>query len=251
MLCHNCARCDCTDGGCTMNDRPAQANDNGTMRPPSVGRAKVLAGAETFKDQGIANLSDTYRGQIFLESGEIKPAIIKDIPLRELANEVMAAALARVLALPVPPAFLALASPSVIAAKHAPRVGNDFLLFASADVSSPSVAQLVVGPDVWEKLQPIAETLISNGWTGDLYGFDAWAANVDRHIGNILFGGRNSAWLIDHGRCFTGPTWEASDLNAAQLFPHRLREWLTPLISPTDRDRFATEAAVLSDRLRA
>lgn len=234
-----------------MNEGRSQANDNGVVRSPAVGRAKVLAGAQTFKDQGIANLSDTYRGQIYLANGEVKPAIIKDIPLRELANEVMAAALAKVLSIPVPPAFLALASPAVIAARHAPKVDNDFLLFASADVSSPSVAQLIVGPDLWERLRPIAEMLISNDWTGDLYGFDAWAANVDRHIGNILFGGSNSTWIIDHGRCFTGPNWQAPDLNAAQLFRHRLKEWLTPLIAPNDRDRFAIKAAALADRLRS
>jgi hypothetical protein len=71
----------------------------------TVGLARVLAGARSFKDQGIANLSDTYRGQILIGQSEVRQAIIKDIPVREIANEVLTAALALAISLPVPLPF--------------------------------------------------------------------------------------------------------------------------------------------------
>jgi hypothetical protein len=97
----------------------------------------VLVGAKSFKDRGIANLSDTYRGQILLASGEVKTAIIKDIPIRELANEVMTAALAHAISLPVPPAFIALAEPANLSTRFASKIGTSSLVFASADVGCP------------------------------------------------------------------------------------------------------------------
>ena len=111
---------------------------------PTVGFARVLAGAKSFKDQGIPNLSDTYRGQILIGQSEVRAAIIKDIPLREVANEVLAATLASAISLPVPPPFIALASPSDLVTKHASKLGASSVLFASADVNSPSISQIIV-----------------------------------------------------------------------------------------------------------
>jgi hypothetical protein len=116
--------------------------DNRIME--TVKFARVLAGAKSFKDLGIPNLGDTYRGQVLLSDGQLQAAIIKDIPLRELANEVFAATLCAALSLPAPSAFIALASPNDLNVRHAPRLGGSPVLFASADVGSPSIAQIVV-----------------------------------------------------------------------------------------------------------
>jgi hypothetical protein len=221
---------------------------------PTVELARVLAGAKSFKDQGIANLSDTYRGQILVGKSEVRAAIIKDIPIREVANEVLAATLGIAISLPVPPAFIALAAPSDLTTKHASKLGGSAILFASADVSSPSVAQMIVAPDdiaALAALRAVAELLIDSGWLGEFYGFDSWAANIDRHIGNLLIGSNGRPWLIDHGRCFTGNTWQIGDLDPSKLFRHRLKEWLTPLVDDKDQKRFSSAAAALTAKLIA
>jgi hypothetical protein len=211
-----------------------------------------LAGAKSFKDHGIANLSDTYRGQILIGESEVRTAIIKDIPVREVANEVLAATLAIAMSLPVPPPFLALASPSDLPTKHASKLGVSSLLFASADANSPSVAQIVVAQSPQAQMaamQMVAKSLIDCGWLGEFYGFDGWSANVDRHVGNVLIGSNRQPWLIDHGRCFTGAAWSPADLDAAKLYRHRLKEWLTPLLNDAEQRRFSAAAAAMAPKL--
>jgi hypothetical protein len=97
--------------------------EEGASPPALIGRGRLLLGATTFKDAGIANLSDTYRGQILTEKG-VRSAIVKDIPIRELANELMAAVLATELGLHVPPAFIVAAAETVLVTKYAPKVGK-------------------------------------------------------------------------------------------------------------------------------
>lgn len=227
-----------------MSTRSATTVNSANQNSPP-GLATVLAGLTSFKDLGIPNIGDTYRGQILLASKEVRSAIIKDIPQRELANEILIAALASALSLPVPDSFLAIAAPEVLKSSKAPKLGTSSLLFASTDVSYPSVAQLVLQPINPIILPTIAETLLKTGNLASFYSFDSWSANIDRHVGNILLGS-NKAWLIDHGHCFTGATWKVSDLAAATLFRHRLKEWLTPLLTEADRKKLATEAAALA-----
>ena len=167
---------------------------------PTVQLARVLAGAKSFKDQGIANVNDTYRGQILIGQNDVRTAIIKDIPIREVANEVLAATLGLAISLPVPPPFIALASPSDLTTKHASKLGGSSILFASADVNSPSVAQIVVAqavPAQIAAMKVVAKALTDCGWLGEFYGFDGWTANIDRHVGNVLIGSNQQPWLID------------------------------------------------------
>ncbi|WP_166304366.1 HipA family kinase [Bradyrhizobium sp. 2S1] len=220
---------------------------------PTVGFARLLAGARSFKDQGIANVSDTYRGQILVGQGDVRTAIIKDIPIREVANEVLAATLAIAISLPVPPPFLALASTSDLATKHASKLGGSSLLFASADVNTPSIAQIVLVNGV---PQPAAIDFVANAMKqctqlGEFYGFDGWAANTDRHTGNVLIGPNQQPWLIDHGRAFTGEAWKPADLDPSKLYRHRLKEWLTPLLNDAEQKRFSALATAMVPTLSA
>lgn len=196
---------------------------------PTLGMARLLRGAIAFKDDGIPNLGDTYRAQILTDNG-VRNAVVKDIPLRELANELMSAALALELGLPVPPAFLAVADADALVTRHAPKISGASLLFASADLISPSVEQIIItklGLDA-RALRRVFDALVASGRLGNFYGFDAWAANIDRHTGNIMLASDALPWLIDHGRCFTGQNWVPTDLVADQPFTSRLKEWLTP-----------------------
>jgi hypothetical protein len=220
---------------------------NGTVTN-SVLLATVLAGARKFKDLGIPNLGETYRGQILLASNEVRTAIIKDIPLRELANEVATAALGAALSLPLPQAFIALATPDVLPTTRAPKLGTSSLLFASTDAGARSVAQIVIGPQRHAALKLVAEALLKSGRLGNVHGFDAWLANIDRHVGNILLGPQ--VYLIDHGRCYTGDSWTAADLDPTKIYRNRLKEWLTPLLPASELKPLAIDAAHLADTIR-
>jgi hypothetical protein len=223
-----------------------------TPAPATIGKGRLLLGATAFKDAGIANLSDTYRGQILTGNG-VRNAILKDIPVRGLANELMACVLAAELGLAVPPAFLVAAAENVLVTKHAPKLDKVSLLFGSADLSSPSVAQIVntkVGLDP-AALQRVIDALVNSGRLGNIYGFDAWSANIDRHPGNILLAFEALPWLIDHGRCFTGQKWLPEDLVADRLFVSRLKAWLTPSLSPAQRTDYAREASALASGIAA
>lgn len=235
-----------------MNDN-SEAPDADSASVGAVDFAQVMAGASSFKDAGIANVTDTYQGQILVRGGELKTAILKDLPPKELANEVLAASLGLILGLPVPPAFIGVTQPGNPCATRSIMKDGRALMFASVNVGTPSVASVVKRPSDQETvalLRPVVELLAKQPWLSELYGFDAWIANVDRHIGNVLFTAGSGAWIIDHGRCFTGADWKPADLVADRAYAHRLKEWVTRFLSPSECKRLANEAATLPIRLR-
>lgn len=201
-----------------------------------VGLARVLSGASSFRDSGIENINETYRGQIYTENHETRFAIIKDVPAKELANEVMGAAAAKALGLPVPPAYIAFIPQGDLEVRHAPSIEGGHIVFASCDVEEPSVASILRRRNFSPAtLRRVVEILL----VGDLAGvfeFDTWSANVDRHPGNILLSGSGAFWLIDQGYCFSGPTWVPSDLIADAAFINRLKDWVTPNLSKNEVD---------------
>ena len=212
--------------------------DTGT-EAPRVRLARVLAGAVGFN---VGNVSDTYRGAIRTPEGD-RPAVIKDLPPRELANEVLAAGLGLAAGLPIPPAYLAFASQDRLAACHGPALADGRLVFASVDVGQPQVAVLCRDQGNAAVLGRLA------AWSeaGRLYGFDALVANIDRHAGNLLFSGDREVWMIDHGHCFTGPQWAHQDLTPPNVrVTNRLTEWLTPALGHRERSFAAHRAAELA-----
>jgi hypothetical protein len=201
--------------------------------------ATVLGGATPFKAN---NINDTFRGLVQTDTGE-RPAIIKDLHAKELANEVLVAALGLTLGLPVPAPYIGLATPDRLPAQKGPEFDGGRLVYVSVDVQQPQVAMLcAAGVPVHAVLARLAQ------WAdlGRLYGFDTLVANVDRHAGNLLFCGNKEVWLIDHGHCFTGPAWSAEDLEPAdKSVPNRLNEWLTPSLDDTKRTAVAGKAATV------
>lgn len=144
---------------------------------------------------------------------------------------------------PVPQSYLAVASRTELPLSKAPAIGPDLhLVFASADAAVPSLKKFYDPADqtVYEALRKrVAE------WedVGILYGFDTMFANTDRNIGNILIGAHDF-WLIDHGRCFTGPAWDPAALDPALPYSNRISSWLTPSLTDAQRARAASVAAV-------
>ncbi len=221
-----------------------QGQDNALLQPV-VKLGQVLAGAVPFKVEN--NVTDTYRGLILTDAGE-RTAIIKDLPPKELANEVLGAAIALGVGLPVPPPYLAWAHPDRLVTSKGPILGDGRLVYASVDVAQPQVAFLYKNGGGARVLARLAQ------WTelGKLYGFDALVANIDRHAGNVLFSGDREVWVIDHGWCFTGPNWGPADLTPPdKAVLSKLNGWLTPALDDRQRTVIASDAAKIeSDAAR-
>lgn len=207
---------------------------------PVVELAKVLLGATGFKDNN--NVNDTFHGQVLTSTGETRQAIIKDLDVVQLCNELVVHSLAREVGLPIPDCYLGQALPEILPLTKAPKASDGSrIAFVSVDVKAPNISFRWTGSDAAGQ-KALLDRLV--GWDnlGDLYAFDAWIANIDRHGGNLLFGGKDEFWLIDHGHCFTGPNWQISDLVPDAECRSKLSEWLTQFLS-SDQKRHHASAA--------
>lgn len=210
--------------------------------------ATVLKGAIGFNE---GNINETYRGQVLLEDGSVRQAIIKDLNLVQLCNELFAHALARRVGLPIPDCFLGLVRSGVLAPNAAPSLEDGArIVFVSVDVKVPNMTYRWTGADDVGR-KALFEQVINWGDLGHLYAYDAWIANIDRHPGNLLLGGKNEVWLIDHGHSFTGPNWEPLQLDPDQEYTSRLSDWLTNNLSLAQKTNRAREAKNLAAAMEA
>lgn len=205
--------------------------------------ATVLPGAVPFKE---GNVNDTFRGQILLADGEVKSAILKDLEPKQLCNELLGSTLANATGLPTPDAFLAVVRAGDLSVAKGPVLADgNRIVFASADVKVPNVTHRLTQAPATD-LHISLKDLIEWDRLGELYAFDAWIANVDRHPGNLLLGQKNEVWLIDHGYCFSGPNWQSDELNPDAQYRNRLGEWLTRWLTASEKQQRAAEAAAFS-----
>lgn len=208
--------------------------------------ATVLPGAKGFRE---GNVNETFRGQILLADGSVKSAIIKDLDPKQLSNELLGSALARTAGLPTPDAFLALVRGTDMPATKGPLLADgNRLVFASADVKVPNITFRVQSANPDEQRQ-LLHDIIEWADLGHLYAFDSWIANIDRHTGNLLFGGKNEVWLIDHGHCFSGPAWQPEDLDPNGYYRNRLSEWLTNHLNSNQKIKRSSEVAEFAKRI--
>ncbi|ESY72045.1 hypothetical protein NKJ90_10495 [Mesorhizobium sp. M0051] len=204
--------------------------------------ATVLLGASPFKE---GNINETYRGQVLVDGGEVRQAVIKDLHLVELCNELLAFCLAKHVGIPIPDAFIGLVRPGILSVTKAPELPNGSrLVFVSTNVKVPNLTFRLTGADTIGRMTLLAEVA---KWAnlGKLYAFDTWIANVDRHCGNLLFGSSGDAWIIDHGHGFSGPAWSEGDLDPAKDFKSRLEDWMTPMLSAAQRGSRKQEATAM------
>jgi hypothetical protein len=151
---------------------------------PQVQRG-ILTSVLGAADEGIRG---SVRGFVFLGDSSVE-AYIKEVEPREILVECICALLARHLSLEAP-------EPMVVFVPAAlSRAGADALAFGSVTVLHGSLrpwltqlgdAAVVRRLREWADLIPAAC-------------FDEWIANHDRHGGNILYDGKDTFWLIDHG----------------------------------------------------
>lgn len=184
--------------------------------------ATVQPGAKKFN---VQNINDTWLGVLYLNNGSYTHAILKDVHPKEMANELLGASLAKALGLPVPRFFLAVAPSDVLPATKGPAIGDRRILFASERMGAPPLKQLWIGSHL---PQAVIDTLVAWPSLPFSFGFDTWVANVDRNLGNMLYGGPGDIWLIDHGHILSGPFWVRDDLEAEAEYCNKMTMWLTP-----------------------
>lgn len=205
-----------------------------------VSKGRVLKGLQPHT-QSSAN--PVFRGDVYLENGDIRRAFIKDLDARQLGNELLVATLAKSLGVSVPEAALVVVEPDVSTAFSKIPHGNTgaFVAFCSMDAAGSTIAQILAADPAADAIPRLKSSPV----LGKMYGFDTWVANIDRHRNNLILSGDGSFYLIDHGHCFTGPSWKASDLNSTMEYGNKLKLWLTPMLSSGEKDRAMSEVKML------
>jgi hypothetical protein len=215
-----------------------------TNRPSAIQLATVLPGAVPFK---VGNVNETFRGQVLLADGTEREAILKDLDNLQLANELLASALLRAVGLPTPDAYLGLVRTGELQVSRAPQLADgNHLVFVSADVKVPNVTFQINREASESARQAVVARIARWSKLGDLYAFDAWIANIDRHPGNLLLSAEDEIWAIDHGHSFTGPAWEPDSLAPDGEYVNRLQQWVTPSLDAVQQARCVGQVSAIS-----
>lgn len=197
---------------------------------PQIELGNVVPGAIPLSpdEKGI---NETFLGHIDAPSGRHK-AYIKVVLGKQLTNELIATTIGRALNLPIPQGYLLNVRPiDLPESQLLQERGAEALIFGSRALDHPSLVRRFKGnlqeavAWVHTNFERLDEALV----------FDDWIANADRHLGNLLVGAVNQVWLIDHGHCFTGPEWLATQLQAAQDFGNQLASNLIPNLTLPQR----------------
>jgi len=208
------------------------------------------------------NINSTFKALVKPLSGAPAfVAVVKDLPARELFNELFSYLVLRELGLPVPSSYVGFVSATEQAIKVAPinGGGGQKMVFVSQVVPEPSMRMQLeaLAPASPSELQFCVDQIVPkiSGWDqlGELYAFDLWVANIDRNLGNILLGAGSSTsqpsvWLIDHGMAFTSPSWQAVDLVPEADYRNLLAVWATPRLAPDCKRKCLTSAAEFQRR---
>ncbi|EHZ2549489.1 HipA family kinase [Vibrio vulnificus] len=152
----------------------------------SVEFATMLPGAVPFKD---SNRNPTWRAHIRLQN-ETKVAFVKLIEPRAIFVECACALLGRALGLPIPkPLVVLITSESLDCFSE----GQHVLAYGSEDVKHPSFLRMFT-----DDYDSAFELLSKHPKLLDISVFDEWIANSDRNLANMLFGGKDDIYFIDH-----------------------------------------------------
>lgn len=195
----------------------------------TVRSGRALAG---LKPMAVKTANAVFRGEVLFDDGTIHRGFLKDLDARQFANELLVATLGRRLGVQVAEAAIVFVSPEVSDSfsQIAHSDGTGFVAFFSRDAGPATVAQIVKAG-----VGGAMECLKRGPALGNMYGLDTWVANVDRHANNIVLSGDGDAYLMDHGHCFSGPSWSATDLNSAAAYTNRLSDWLTPHLDDQEK----------------
>lgn len=139
------------------------------------------------------NINPTHKAIVLSEFGEELPVYCKETPPREIFIECAIALLGRDLGISIPKPYLIFATPETY-----PILQEPTLLFGSESIEYPNLFRKI-NQQVDEAL--ILPMLTKHDKQNGIVVFDEWTANTDRHFGNILFGGTEKFYFIDHEYC--------------------------------------------------
>jgi len=204
----------------------------------------VLApGAKELTPSQGKGVNRTLRGQVYLLDGTSVTAYVKLLQSKQFANELLAGSLARLVGLAAPANYvvkvLARDYPSL---SWPPGVTEGYAFGSQACPGQPVARRFFgEGPGF---LRWFVDSV--RGWR-QCVAFDVWVGNGDRHLQNLLLDG-TTAWLIDHGHCFTGPEWTATDLIPGKDCPSRLLDDLGAFVTVAHRQQVMTDTVEMKAR---
>lgn len=185
-------------------------NEKGQLEPIPVARVNTVLG----RISGGRD-SETYKVELKPEGSPAVTAYLKLTPTsHQLVAELAASQLGRALDLHIPRPYLAIVDIDMISERFQTAYhGSGMILgFASEQAGNSSYSM--------ERI--FKEPLLGGQHGHDFQNefdikstatFDEWIANGDRHGGNIVYTpAPRKAWLIDHGRAFSGERWRMEGL---------------------------------------
>ncbi|UOA27883.1 hypothetical protein [Pseudosulfitobacter sp. DSM 107133] len=194
------------------------------------------------------NVNQTFKALVATSDGRVPvAAIIKDLPVKELFNELISFLILKDLGLPVPDTYLGLVPAGNRQISKGPLLPDGArLVLASKDVGSPNLKFVTNLSDLSSEaeakacLSRFVPELAKWGKFGEMYAFDTWVANVDRNLGNVLFGGTKpdgsvDVWVIDHGQALTSEMWQPNDLIPEGSYMNKLQIWAVPFLTDDNK----------------
>lgn len=152
-------------------------------------RATLLSLKEQVNEQ---NINPTHKAVVFTEFSKEEVVYCKEIPPREIFIECAIALIGRDLGISIPEPYLIMTTPDSY-----PNYKEPSILFGSKNIEYPNLFRKL--SDITkEQILPLLEEYDKQHGIAI---FDEWTANPDRHFGNILFGGNNHFYFIDHESC--------------------------------------------------
>lgn len=142
----------------------------------------------------LKSANSTYKATVLLKNGRKSTSLLKHIDFEEIVREFYSACVANHIGLPVPSQFLAFDS-----SENKTYYGCEFVEYPNFAAFFTNLdSNHVVLREAYLKLK---------SWTGwdTTVAFDELIINIDRHLGNLLWNGKNHFILIDHGRTFGEP----------------------------------------------
>lgn len=191
--------------------------------------------------------NETYRGAIETASGKTF-AYVKLLDTKQLINELVSSVLGRTLGLPIPPGF-------VVLVNREDYPESEFLVSQGLDRALAFGVESIGHPDLKRRIRIEGDSVVEEllrTWTGwcEAMTFDEWIANKDRNQGNLLLGAPGEVWLIDHGHAFTGPNWQAEDLDPTVAVGNEIARVIAPNLALPERHRALRRATELTEECR-
>jgi hypothetical protein len=198
----------------------------------------LAPGAKELTPSQGKGVNRTLRGQVYLLDGNSVTAYVKLLQPKQFANELLAGLLARLVGLPAPANYLVkVVARDYPALPWSPGVTEAYAFGSQACPGQPVARRFLgEGPAF---LRWFVDSV--RGWRRCV-AFDVWVGNGDRHLQNLLLDG-TTAWLIDHGHCFTGPDWSATDLIPGRNCPSRLLGDLGAFVTVAHRQQVMMDTA--------